>query len=1720
MHDYRLQAKCSGKGTEASHSDDDPCLRETNSRSDCDEVHDYCLRAECGRKGTEAGRPDGGEDDHDEWRNCNVKAAYPAAGEEAKSERGCEAAAGRGSEDADFLGGMQAAPSGREPHGGRTKTTSDLRWERELCCETSEREKSERNWSRFASWDAFVELCCGTASMSLFHLMRPRTVGIAIDRDRSAKWVLSHIPEKFHERLHVIREDVARMSVRRIDRVLKERFGSGIERVCHVHDSHPCKTYSQNDCQKRHRSRDGRPLTDEASRDDAVLETTVDLFIELVKAIPKLCVTFENPVSPHILRNAAIRRLLGRPGWRAHMVSYCKAADPDDGGPWARKHTIVITYNTEPDLRLPVCRADCNHLVPGTRRHICVLAGRRGLHPAQVVERDVVEKGRIPSGVFRRVWESHLRHIRDRRGECDADTTCNAAGKAASKKEAARKPAAEKEASTEKHGIRTRVRKPIHTSASVHGIGHLPAERMQLSMSVGTARVRGADGIVRTGEDIRVEDCEPPRKCRACTIVKMTKAAVRRHNTKAMARAREKEARDGDSALVLTRSQVRLLEGSEPGPRPESGDTSESTSSSGEDSASESIELDDDNESDSSASMSGSSESSEENPTGNGGGFNGQPLARVYDVRRSGGLTPWAAGWPGLRSDGLRFGDLNPWQVFGVDEIGIAAPGRGGRKRMLFAVDYVTNGYRIRHEASKTEHGEALHSIITEEGLQHRGYPVTCISDGCGSMKHVEAACEERDLRHMYSPPFCYQLNPAEAAVRHFKEGVNVMMLAAVVPGGGIAQRDVTHAADYFCWLHERIAPSTRSEYCPDDVVGSPLRLNTGADGDLALAVPFGTPGYAFVPEEVRESRTGAKQYRAEPVLCLGFRSMYSTVYRCRTTRGSDIFVEQVEWDLDAPLGIFPKVRPDDESRDVPIDDRVFNDAFLDKKLRLVSELYGSAEEQRAVMERPTSAGARLRNVGRRRIPDWHVLRPNFEKIYRPDGTIRCERYIRDRVEAVNGLTLAEAIKETFMNKHGKPMLYAARHIAYDVQYGWLNVETCEAPAEAKVLHEQINELRRSVAGEGGEARACGSGSLAEAEKEGTAFMAMRDLPWEPYLRGDERQAILDAFEREEKGLTRALLRELFPGDAEYDTALRKATRGRALLEYKRKGVWKVRWIVQGFREDKIALDGADFMYSSNVAGLTAIRNALLAPASDLNPKSGAEQGDVSQDEVILSIDIAQAYTQSDFFGEHEPKRYLVIKDPVTKRMRYFRQFGPLYGSASSSVRWENTLHPWLVSVGFEQGKNEPCVFWHRERKLLVVSYSDDLLCRGRQEEADWFVTKVGGKVFPKASIGDTVRLNEGKIEYHGDKWGVEWVSGKSSDLTGEFKIAVTDDETGIIGLTNGASFINQSGRFICKEPTRLAIGSPIDHLGMAVFLKSDGIYVSMQCYIETMLERLDMTGCSVHGCRTPINKPILDMTELNAEERKFFMSGCGMIGWLALTARPDVKFAHSRISQHMASPNRGALEAVVHCVRYLARTRHFCLHQLYGEEDLWSFSSDSDQSGNVEIVNKSRNQLGHLGMRGRAPIIFGSKACSTKFEVARSNWDALLNPTCHPKMKELHADVSSAAAEIYAASVALSEILYLSYITEEMGMKFELPITLLIDNSTCIAFSRNTVKRSKLRHIDCRMDWVKALRDEKLVRLEKVDTKENISDVFTKILDAAVFEKFRDRMLVECRIP
>ena len=166
---------------------------------------------------------------------------------------------------------------------------------------------------------------------------------------------------------------------------------------------------------------------------------------------------------------------------------------------------------------------------------------------------------------------------------------------------------------------------------------------------------------------------------------------------------------------------------------------------------------------------------------------------------------------------------------------------------------------------------------------------------------------------------------------------------------------------------------------------------------------------------------------------------------------------------------------------------------------------------------------------------------------------------------------------------------------------------------------------------------------------------------------------------------------------------------------------------MQGFKEDKVKLDGPDFDYSSNVVGITAVRMMMLGH----RPKGHA----------VAQKDISTAFLQSHPFPDDAPPRYVRLKDPVTGKVRFFRQLGPIYGSNSAPKFWEMTLHPWLVSVGFEQGTNEPCLFRHAELGVTLATYVDDLLALGPRANVEKVMNMVGERFKSK----ETVWLEEGQ---------------------------------------------------------------------------------------------------------------------------------------------------------------------------------------------------------------------------------------------------------------------------------------------------------------------------------------------------------------------------------------
>jgi hypothetical protein len=55
------------------------------------------------------------------------------------------------------------------------------------------------------------------------------------------------------------------------------------------------------------------------------------------------------------------------------------------------------------------------------------------------------------------------------------------------------------------------------------------------------------------------------------------------------------------------------------------------------------------------------------------------------------------------------------------------------------------------------------------------------------------------------------------------------------------------------------------------------------------------------------------------------------------------------------------------------------------------------------------------------------------------------------------------------------------------------------------------------------------------------------------------------------------------------------------------------------------------------------------------------------------------------------------------------------------------------------------------------------------------------------------------------------------------------------------------------------------------------------------------------------------------------------------------------------------------------------------------------------------------------------------------------------------------------------------------------------------------------LRHVDCRAEWLKVLRDSNLVECVRVSSASNLADLFTKTLDTITFARLRDEMMPWC---
>ena len=83
----------------------------------------------------------------------------------------------------------------------------------------------------------------------------------------------------------------------------------------------------------------------------------------------------------------------------------------------------------------------------------------------------------------------------------------------------------------------------------------------------------------------------------------------------------------------------------------------------------------------------------------------------------------------------------------------------------------------------------------------------------------------------------------------------------------------------------------------------------------------------------------------------------------------------------------------------------------------------------------------------------------------------------------------------------------------------------------------------------------------------------------------------------------------------------------------------------------------------------------------------------------------------------------------------------------------------------------------------------------------------------------------------------------------------------------------------------------------------------------------------------------------------------------------------------------------------------------------------------------------------------------------------------------------------------------------EDLLVKYEDTIGLHCDNTIVINISKNHAMHSKTKHIPIKYHFLREQVSQKVVKLEYIDTKEQIIDIFTKPLPGESFAYLRQKL-------
>ena len=286
-------------------------------------------------------------------------------------------------------------------------------------------------------------------------------------------------------------------------------------------------------------------------------------------------------------------------------------------------------------------------------------------------------------------------------------------------------------------------------------------------------------------------------------------------------------------------------------------------------------------------------------------------------------------------------------------------------------------------------------------------------------------------------------------------------------------------------------------------------------------------------------------------------------------------------------------------------------------------------------------------------------------------------------------------------------------------------------------------------------------------------------------------------------------------------------------------------------------------------------------------------------------------------------------------------------------------------------------------------------------------------------------------------------------------------------------------------------LGVPSRMVGLAINISASAITLDQNQFIR------DLAATFRQQDSNPVHTPCVLGTVAQGDSPllppdNHYLSLVGSLLW-ATISRPDIAVAVSKACAVSKSPTRANWKAAIRILRYLLSTPSVTLTFTRPRSLTPAISVYVDSAWANENESKSRF--------GFAVMVYG-------------------NPVLWKTQVSKMVCLSTAEAEFVAAVEACKAALWISRMFAELMNMPSSPVTVLEDNQACIRMIENPVVSARNRHFAMRMWWLRQQAEDSTITLRHVPSRQQLADIFTKVLPAPTFTVLRDALMAHAPLP